>query len=78
MENVLKRVHPASLLPNAQATLVIERDNIPHGLIRLCYKRETPGREGELEMKVKRRKTTPDIIWGHRQRKCSDTITSND
>lgn len=63
----LKRAHPGSLLPNAQAILVIKGDNIPHVLIRICCKRETPGRKGELQMKVKRRKTTLDIIWGHRQ-----------
>lgn len=75
---MLKRAHPGSLLPNSQATLGVEGDNIPHGLTRICCRRETPGREGELEMKGKRRKTTVDIIWGHRQWKCSDTITSND
>lgn len=65
---MLTRAHPGSLLPNAQAALGIEGDYVPHELIKtMCCSRETPGREGELEMKVKRRKTTLDIIWGHRQ-----------
>lgn len=65
---MLERAHPGSLLPSAQTTLVIVGDNISHGLVRTTRcKRETPGREGEPEMKVRRRKTTLDIIWGHGQ-----------
>lgn len=56
---MLESAHPGSL--------GIGGYNIPHGIIRTISNRETPGREGELEIKVKRRKTTLNKIWGHRQ-----------